>query len=1502
MAVRTTGVRYDLIARDSASRTFSTVSGSAARLERGLGKLGKAALGVGAALGAGLAAGLAVGTKKAVAFEAEMKKIQTQAGATSGDVKLLSAQVLELGKTTQQGPEKLAESLYHLKSVGMDNVQAMKALRVASDLAAVGGSDLEATTNAMAGAWRTGIKGAETFAKTAATVNAVIGAGNMRMEDFTSAIGTGILPSAKSFGLSMQQVGAALALMTDEGIPATDAATRLRMSFSLLGAPSRAADKQLAKIGLTGLDLAEAMRGQDGLIGALTLLKGHLDNSGLSAARQSQILSRSFGGGRSSSGILTLLNNLDVLRKKQEQVNSSIGKYGPAVKAQRKTAAAQLALIRSNLEVLAIKAGNVLLPPLTSFVTYINRAAIPAVHRFGDDLVQNLVPVDRIKTGFTTAQGLVTDFFAGFKPKAAELTLPAPTLKVPGTVIPDTLKAPALTLPTPTLHVPKTAIPSTLAAAVPQKSQAREFGEKLRGLISGGIGDAFAGLDWGKLGKQLGGGLATAIGWVGEHTADLTKRVGSVLAKVDWVDVGKTLGKTAVPLAIGILNSLFSPLFTVDFWTKHWLDTILAVVSVVPIGRVAGVLGKVLTKVPLLRMFSPFLERIGGLGRLVEKPLGKILQGVGKVATGIGRGFIAGLDRVFPGMSTAVVTGFRKLVYGVFSAAVDLLAAGKSAGRGIGTGIVKGAEGLGGLVGRVIGYIVKPFTGASGWLVRRGVEAVTGLVRGIGRGAAGIGTYASARVIAPFRGAFTGAGGWLVGRGSAVVGGLRSGAVSGARGLGGWFKTNVVDKVTGAFTKAGGWLAGSGAAIISGLVAGTWDWLSQKGHDFGSWANKIKNKIVDAIVDVFDINSPSKVMMKYGGHIVAGLQHGMLQGKKVLHSVVKGLFHSPLDAAKNLLSNGVSLSGEWLTKILGAAASTKGNAPLGKSVADAQNYAAEVVAQFWPTEDFATQMGSLRALWEGESGWRWNAKNPTSGAYGIPQALPASKMASAGSDWQTNPRTQILWGLNYIRNRYGSPSAAYGDWLGHSPHWYARGGLAPIGQTAWVGERGPELMQVTGRGTRIYNNADSMAMAKLGGIRVPGYAKGTTKADVAAATASVAKLQHLIDELTADLKEARHKRLTATTKKQRHAADLEIEAAMNRLQAARKELAAAKHKLSAAQAQARREAAEAKAQARRVQGIANTLNNGFLKTLQTGTAASITAAIKGMNSKLQAAGAGRLVAGNLRTAAKLGALADRRTAVRDRIAQARQYSADKAAGLGEFLSVGGTQATSIGGLIKEMQTGQKAGADFSREVSSLGKRGLNKNLLGQLADAGPGSQLATTLAGASDADIARLNQLAKFQSKLTVSFGKNMADTMFDSGKNAGKGFLTGLIAQEKDLQKEMDKLAQGLVDGIKKALGIKSPSTVMRDQVGRQLARGVAVGVRMHTPVAIAEVQRMADTAAAVRARGGYGHAGGGAPPAVAAPAVQHITNHREIHLHGAKQTSAEQAADLMRHMQVLA
>ena len=88
----------------------------------------------------------------------------------------------------------------------------------------------------------------------------------------------------------------------------------------------------------------------------------------------------------------------------------------------------------------------------------------------------------------------------------------------------------------------------------------------------------------------------------------------------------------------------------------------------------------------------------------------------------------------------------------------------------------------------------------------------------------------------------------------------------------------------------------------------------------------------------------------------------------------------------------------------------------------AQQIAEQMLSQYgWSSSQFSC----LEPLWARESGWSVTAENPNSGAYGIPQAMPGSEMASAGADWQTDAATQIRWGLTYIQGRYGSPCGAW---------------------------------------------------------------------------------------------------------------------------------------------------------------------------------------------------------------------------------------------------------------------------------------------------------------------------------------------------------------------------------------------------------------------------------------------------------------------------------------------
>lgn len=101
---------------------------------------------------------------------------------------------------------------------------------------------------------------------------------------------------------------------------------------------------------------------------------------------------------------------------------------------------------------------------------------------------------------------------------------------------------------------------------------------------------------------------------------------------------------------------------------------------------------------------------------------------------------------------------------------------------------------------------------------------------------------------------------------------------------------------------------------------------------------------------------------------------------------------------------------------------------------EAKAIARRLIIERYKEWDPDSEFDALIWVWEHESGWRWNAENPTSGAYGIPQSLPGDKMAAAGDDWRDNAATQIAWGLSYIKQRYQSPTGAKAFWLKNN--WY----------------------------------------------------------------------------------------------------------------------------------------------------------------------------------------------------------------------------------------------------------------------------------------------------------------------------------------------------------------------------------------------------------------------------------------------------------------------------------
>ncbi|MDQ6807516.1 MAG: phage tail tape measure protein [Actinomycetota bacterium] len=323
--------------------------------------MGLAAKGVGA-IGVGLVGVGLEAVKASTAFNHEMLRIRTDAGASTQELAAMKKGVLDLassGASMGQGPMLLAQGLYHLESLGIRGKPALKALALASQEAAISGANLEETTTAMGAAMYTGIKGTGDLTQLMGILNATVGAGNMRFQDLVEALGTGVLPSAKVAGLGIQDVSAALAVATDSGYKASSAAAQMGTAFHFLYAPTSKAATALKSIGLPANQLAQDMHKPRGLLVALTDLHDHLQ--GLSKVQQAQVLNAILPGGRGRI-LLTELTMLDRLKGKYDQINKTAGGFQGSVAQQKHDPGTQLKTAEAGFQAQLVRLGNVLTP------------------------------------------------------------------------------------------------------------------------------------------------------------------------------------------------------------------------------------------------------------------------------------------------------------------------------------------------------------------------------------------------------------------------------------------------------------------------------------------------------------------------------------------------------------------------------------------------------------------------------------------------------------------------------------------------------------------------------------------------------------------------------------------------------------------------------------------------------------------------------------------------------------------------------------------------------------------------------------------------------------------------------------------------------------------------------------------------------------------------------------------------------------------------------------
>ena len=344
----------------AAAKTASAAEVSAARVTaagKKLGSIGKWSL-------FGGAAAVAASVDGAAKLQTAMERLHTQAGVSQQSVTGLTKSVMNMAGGLATSPEALAQSLYHVESGGIHGANALKVMSTAAKEAKVSGADLTDTTTALTATVYSGISGAQNYAKAMGLLNATVGAGDMTFQDLNEALGGPMLATVKGYGLSLKDVGAAMATFGDLNIRGADAATQLRMAVQYMAKPAATAGPILQKLGLSTSSFADAMS-KGGLLPALDLLNEKLKAAGVPKNDYAQIISDIFGK-KGASGVTILENSLDKLKTKYTEVGKGTNQVNAGWAGWNKTLQADMDHLKATVEELADKFGTSLIPKLTA--------------------------------------------------------------------------------------------------------------------------------------------------------------------------------------------------------------------------------------------------------------------------------------------------------------------------------------------------------------------------------------------------------------------------------------------------------------------------------------------------------------------------------------------------------------------------------------------------------------------------------------------------------------------------------------------------------------------------------------------------------------------------------------------------------------------------------------------------------------------------------------------------------------------------------------------------------------------------------------------------------------------------------------------------------------------------------------------------------------------------------------------------------------------------------
>lgn len=356
-------------AKNLAAPAFAEAEAGASRMDSAMSKVNKTA-----ALGAAAMIGFAAeSVNMASKFDSEMTLLETQAGVAHDQMDTLKKGVLSLSGKVAQDPDSLAEALFHVESnfesMGITSEQALKLTETAAKGATVGHADLVDVTNALTAAVAAGIPGVENLDQAMGVLNATVGVGDMKMQDLAAAFGSGMVATVKGFGLTITDVGAALAVFGDNNIRGSLAGNQLRMSVMALAKPISTSEAALKTLGLAQDTLAKDMQ-KGGLKLALEDLVDRMHKAGISADQQGQIITDAFGR-KAGAGLNVLVGQMDRLESKYPALEEGAKGFGDAWEKTQQTFAFQTKQLEEGLKALMITLGEKLIPYVQKAVTWL---------------------------------------------------------------------------------------------------------------------------------------------------------------------------------------------------------------------------------------------------------------------------------------------------------------------------------------------------------------------------------------------------------------------------------------------------------------------------------------------------------------------------------------------------------------------------------------------------------------------------------------------------------------------------------------------------------------------------------------------------------------------------------------------------------------------------------------------------------------------------------------------------------------------------------------------------------------------------------------------------------------------------------------------------------------------------------------------------------------------------------------------------------------------------